>query len=547
MWSQACWRLLTVVAALVPVLVGSCGVENRADGLKLGRVRARDPVGMAQELEARGLDVLEGGVRGDSLDLIFSEKDLVVLRSMRLAVEVLQEGGAVAPADPLAAFLRYDQIVERMRTVALAHPAIARLVDVTENTGTRPTAEGRHIFGVRISDNIDSREDEPAFLLVSAHHAREIATPLIALEAIERLTAGYGNDGEIKRLVDGYETWIIPVWNPDGYEYVFSTERFWRKNRQPIGETVGVDLNRNYPFDWDGNCPGAVTPDDELYRGPAPASEAETQTMVRLSEAERFAKVIDHHSYGRYVNWGYACLEHPFDQFWSHEAAAIAMAAGYTDGRRPPAHGMHHEFQIAHFGTYSFLIESGLAFQPQYQDALAEAARVWPANLLMLMRPISISGHIVDAKTAAAIEAEIVIDDVRLTNGERITSGGPFGRFDVILPPGTHSLAFSAAGYGEQRMSVEVTESSAEAIWVAMRKLEPDASAPPGRGVPVDVAPAEPGSGDAGLTERGADGCGCKVGDGPRSRVRSWPPLVGAVLGLWWVRRRVGRLAKEDL
>jgi hypothetical protein len=40
-------------------------------------------------------------------------------------------------------------------------------------------------------------EDEPAAMLVSLHHAREIVTPLIALHAIDQLVDGYGVDPDI--------------------------------------------------------------------------------------------------------------------------------------------------------------------------------------------------------------------------------------------------------------------------------------------------------------------------------------------------------------
>jgi hypothetical protein len=42
-------------------------------------------------------------------------------------------------------------------------------------------------------------EDEPAMLIVTTHHAREIGTPVIALEAADRLTAGNGVDGPAHR------------------------------------------------------------------------------------------------------------------------------------------------------------------------------------------------------------------------------------------------------------------------------------------------------------------------------------------------------------
>src|SRR5213078_5320288 len=218
---------------------------------------------------------------------------------------------AAAVAVP-ATYRDLDAIVNRMYEIAAANPAIAQVVDVTATYGTPPTFEGRHLFALKISDNVAVDEDEPAVLIVSTHHAREIVAPVIALDAAERLTSGYRIDPRVTAAVDDHEIWIAPVWNPDGYNYVFTVDNLWRKNRRIFPTGVGVDQNRNYPLGWGSPCPGSISVSSETYKGPAPASEAETQTMMIWSEHERFAKVIDYHSYGREVLYSYRCLGHPF-------------------------------------------------------------------------------------------------------------------------------------------------------------------------------------------------------------------------------------------
>ena len=40
---------------------------------------------------------------------------------------------------------------------------------------------------------------------------------------------------------------ILPVPNPDGYDYTWQTDRLWYKNRQvlsPYSNCVGLDMNR---------------------------------------------------------------------------------------------------------------------------------------------------------------------------------------------------------------------------------------------------------------------------------------------------------------
>ena len=78
----------------------------------------------------------------------------------------------------------------------------------------------------------------------------------------------------------------MPVANPDGYDYTFDDDRLWRKNLRDndgdgqvaIGD--GVDLNRNFPTRWGYDDEGSSPdPSSDTYRGPAPASEPETQAL----------------------------------------------------------------------------------------------------------------------------------------------------------------------------------------------------------------------------------------------------------------------------
>ena len=302
-------------------------------------------------------------------------------------------------------------------------------------------------------------------LIAAAHHAREISTPVIALEAAARLTAGYGSDPRITAAVDGHEIWIAPVWNPDGYNYVFTTNNLWRKNRRVFANGVGVDQNRNYTQGWSASCAGSTSTGSETYKGPSAASEAETRTMTTWSETERFAKVIDYHSYGREVLYAYRCLSHPFTSWMQQQAAALSVASGYGGHTRlPSAEGEHPQWQFARLGAYAFLIETHTEFQPSYASALTEAATVWPGILSVLERPISVSGHVTDAVTGAPLAARIDLPGVAFANGETNSSGGAFGAYHVFLPPGTYDVRFSSDGYAPVTSRVTVTDSSADTL-----------------------------------------------------------------------------------
>ena len=457
------------------------------------RVTAADVATLDARLSAAGYDILAADTEQKTIELAVSTHEWKSLEANGHEVTLVERARpleeALATAAPASAdspetlviqdavpatYRNLDAIVVRMQEIATAYPAIAQFVDITAAYGTPPTAEGRHLFALKISDNVAVDEDEPAMLIVSAHHAREITTPVITLGAAERLTAGYATDARIAAAVNGNEIWIAPVWNPDGYNHVFTTDNLWRKNRRVFTSGVGVDQNRNYPQGWSGPCPGSTSVGSETYKGPAPASEAETQTLMTWSSRERFAKVIDYHSYGREVLYAYLCLDHPFTTWMQQEAAALSRASGYDGSTRlPSADGEHPQWQFARMGAYAFLIETHTQFQPSYASAVAEATQVWPGILSVLERPISVSGHVTDDRTGAPMAATIELSNVTFSNGEGNASGGAFGAYHIFLPPGTYDVRVSAPGYAPFTGQVTVTGSSATGLNVALTPLQP--------------------------------------------------------------------------
>lgn len=85
-------------------------------------------------------------------------------------------------------------------------------------------------------------------------------------------------EARISHMLDNREYWIIPAMNPDGYAYDRTISEpgdggGWRKNKQDNDgdgefdpEYDGIDLNRNYPYEWGHNTqPGAVDEDGNEY------------------------------------------------------------------------------------------------------------------------------------------------------------------------------------------------------------------------------------------------------------------------------------------
>lgn len=77
---------------------------------------------------------------------------------------------------------------------------------------------------------------------------------------------------DVQRVLDEYDFYIVPFVNPDGFVFTTTTQRLHRKNMRPApagvnATCIGVDVNRNWPNEWDTN-PGGSSPDpcSQTYR-----------------------------------------------------------------------------------------------------------------------------------------------------------------------------------------------------------------------------------------------------------------------------------------
>ncbi|RMG49734.1 MAG: hypothetical protein D6723_13360 [Acidobacteria bacterium] len=369
---------------------------------------------------------------------------------------VLVSSVATAPG-----YLDYPAIVARLRSIARTHPDIARAVKLNDLLHTPLTHEGRALWALKISDHAVETEDEPAFLVDGCHHARELVTPLAVLDIAETLTSAYGRDPHVTRWVNAYEIWLIPCVNPDGLAYVFSRDSYWRKNRRPNGDgTFGVDLNRNYPFMWGVCGANSARTASDVYRGPAPASEAEIQTMLALGARERPVIYISYHSFGEEVLYPYLCGSLAERELYHTLRDQYAEAMRYSI-RLASSSGESFEHFYNRFGSIAFLTEIGRSFQPppdRVPHLVAQLRSGWRFLLDRGLGP-SVYGHIRDAMTGEPVtEASISIAGIAFTEGEVRRPEPLFGRYQWLLLPGTYTITFSAPGYESITHTVEIKE-----------------------------------------------------------------------------------------
>ncbi len=230
----------------------------------------------------------------------------------------------------------FDEVVTELDTMVSQYPNI---ITAKQTIGT--SHENRDIWMVKISDNPDIDEDEPEVLYTALHHAREPQSMMTVMYFMNYLLENYGTDPEVTYLVDNRELYFVPVVNPDGYVFNEIMEPtggyMWRKNRRDNGDgSYGVDLNRNYGYEWGCDDVGSspFPSHFELYRGPAPFSEPETQAVRDFCKNHNISFALNYHSYGDLLiyPWGYADLQTPDSDIYMQYAADMTRNNGYDFG-----------------------------------------------------------------------------------------------------------------------------------------------------------------------------------------------------------------------
>lgn len=260
----------------------------------------------------------------------------------------------------MGAYHTYEEVIAEIDQLITSHP------NITHKQTIGQSIEGRDLILLKISDNPAIDEDEPEVFYMSQIHAREAISTEVVLGIIHHLTDKYGTDSEITQLVDSRELWFLPVANPDGAVYVANEDSSWRKNRRDNGDgTFGVDLNRNFGYEWGLDIGSSGDTGDETYRGTSAFSEPETQAIRDFILAHDFVASIAYHSYSNLIlyPWGYtssACPEKELFKSIGNQMAGRQPYESYTVVQGSglyPTSGDSDDWLYGELGVYAFTIE----------------------------------------------------------------------------------------------------------------------------------------------------------------------------------------------
>ena len=391
----------------------------------------------------------------------------------------------VAPADSVPGFYPdYEAILARVDSLVSLRPGLAKKVVIGHSAfGHRP------IVAVRLGAAGKAWPDRPSVLFMGVHHAREPVGAFVCLGILRDLML-HAQENRVRRWLDELNIWIVPVINPDGLDYVIHQARtfpWWRKNLHDNNrdgrfepELDGVDLNRNYDFNWSNGGSGRSF--TWFYRGAGPASEPEVQAVARLAEEEHFVLAVDYHSFGQMVMFPWAKELKPPDllllrQLAEELASRLPREDGKGHYRTIPLDGQAGQsanFLYARYRTAAFIVEVGEKYFPD-RPVLQKlvAAQVKGARFL-LDRALGagLSGHVRDAADGHPLPAMVQAGEDFSPVVAPTTCRRSSGYFHRLLLPGRYDVTVMMDGYASKEIpGVEVPSGRPAKLEVKLRRL----------------------------------------------------------------------------
>ncbi len=358
---------------------------------------------------------------GADVRLMASEAEIMFLESLGYKLTVIGRNDLETKA---VGYRSYAEVVAELQTIAQDHPSLTKLFQIGHSAG------GKNMFALKISDSVNADEAEPALLYDFSIHGDEAIATELAFAFIYQLLDGYGSQPALTALVDDNEIWIAPVVNPDGL-----TRR--------RGNGNGVDMNRNYPFFWDGF--GSWAP------------EPETVAMMDLVKEIRPVFSISYHSGSELVNYCWDGIYTRSPENDLERAMSLVYDAetnyGITNGADwYIADGTSEDWYHGAIGTISVIVEISSVKMPASGAIQGYINRNLPGMVAWAEQSANlVSGLVVDAAGGEPVEALIVADG-RLP----VTSDPVVGDYYRLLPPGSTTLHVWANGFGWTDVSITV-------------------------------------------------------------------------------------------
>ncbi len=320
----------------------------------------------------------------------------------------------------LAAYPSFKEIESKLKEIAQINPNIVKLFSIGKSV------EGRDLWVLKISDNVNVDEVEPEIKYISSMHGDEIVGRELTWMFAKDIIEAYGTDKSISELIDSTEIYIMPSMNPDGSHY---------KQR---ANANGYDLNRNFP-DWKRG-----DQNNQSNR------QIETKHLMNFQAARNFSLSANFHGGSVVVNypWDNTYDKHPYDDLLQE----ISLA--YSELNQPMYNSYSFDQGITN-GAQWYVLSGGMQdwsyyFHNDLQVTIELSNRKWPSyyriasfysdnkdSLLAFLK----KGTQGQGFKSSNKDAEGSVEVYQLTRGQYIKQGRfgwSHGEFYKVLPEGEY-------------------------------------------------------------------------------------------------------------
>ncbi|MBO1511763.1 M14 family metallocarboxypeptidase [Metabacillus bambusae] len=203
----------------------------------------------------------------------------------------------------------YKEMEQDIFSLNAMYPSIVDIKTIGKSV------DGRNIYALKLGTG------KTEVLFNGSHHAREHMTTNLLMEMIDEYAQGYVGskaiDGyNVKQILTNTSIWFVPMVNPDGVTLV---QEGYKSAKNPSyvlkinnnnkdfsawkANIRGVDLNRQYPADWNNICCNPGKPGPQNYKGEKPLSEPEVRAMYNFTLDHSFKTAVSYHSSGEIIYW----------------------------------------------------------------------------------------------------------------------------------------------------------------------------------------------------------------------------------------------------
>jgi carboxypeptidase T len=321
-----------------------------------------------------------------------------------------QRGPGIAEPTSIPGYSCYETVEETFTAgdaLIAARPELASWVDAGDSWLKTQGAGGYDLRVLKLTNSTRPAPEgqaKPKLFINAAIHAREYTTAPLVLQFARDLVNGHGEDADATWILDHHEVHLMLHANPDGRKRA-ETGLSWRKNVNNNfcagSNNRGVDLNRNFTFQWNSTS-GAGSSGSQCsltYRGPSAGSETETQAVEAYirslwpdrrgpgvndaAPADTSGIHLDIHSFSQLVLWPWGATSAPAPNGAALQTLGRKFA--FFNGYQPtqsiglyPTDGTSDGPSYGELGVAAYTFELGTSF---FQSCSVYETAVKPGNL----------------------------------------------------------------------------------------------------------------------------------------------------------------------